>query len=158
MAIYKVKRFSRFTKLDLEDLKTSLPSEYLLLQRMNLDPTLKSLKKKALYLKHEGEFPYFEIIPLEEHRKEDYQKDWKLPIIQIDSMGTPVYFNFKKGMWENFQGREINDLKTYLWNLWNDAYLDWEKGDFEDYLESDQENVQFREYTQALIKATKRYL
>ena len=73
-------------------------------------------------------------------------------------MGTSVYFNFKKGMWENFQGREINDLKTYLWNLWNDAYLDWEKGDFDDYLESDQENVQFQNYTQALIKATKRYL
>ena len=158
MAIYKVKRFSKFTKLDLEELRTSLPSEYLLLQRMSLDPTLKSLKKKATYLKTEGEFPHFELIPLEENRKEDYQKDWKLPIFQVDSMGTPVYFNFKMGMWENFQGREINDLKTYLWNLWNDSYLDWEKGEFDDYLNSDQENVQFRDYTQALVKATKRYL
>lgn len=158
MAIYKIKRFSVFTKLDIEELKKSLPSEYLLLQRMSLDPTLKSLSNKATYLKNEGEFPSFKMIPLENNRKDIYQEDWRLPIFQVDSMGTPVYYNFKKGVWENFQGREITDLKTYLWNLWNDSYLDWEKGEFDDYLHSSNENVYFQEYTKALIKSAKRYL
>lgn len=157
MAIFKIKRFSRFTKLELEDLKLSLPSEYKPLQMMNLDPSLKMQAKKASYLKKEGEFPYFELIPLEEHRKENYQSDWKLPIIQIDSLGTPVYFNFKKGYWENFQGLPIKDLKSYLWNNWNDSMMDWEKGEFEDYLD-EKDNTQFYEYTRTLLKATKRYL
>ena len=158
MAIYKIKRLSKFGKLELEDLRNSLPSEYLSLLQMEQDMGLKFALKKAKYLQEvEYEFPYFEIIPLESNKKELYQSTWKLPIFYIDSLKTPVYFNFKKGSWENFQGREIISLKSFLFNLWNDAYQDWEDRVFEDYL-NEKQNIQFNEYTRNLLKATRRYL
>lgn len=158
MATYKIKRFSKFNKLELEDLRNSLPSEYLLLQQMNEDVGLNSSKKKAKYLNEvEYEFPYFELIPLEFSKKEDYQSTWKLPILYVDSLKTPIYYNFKKQVWENFQGRQIVSLKSYLFNLWNDAYQEWEDREYEDYLDEKQD-VQFHDYTRSLIKAVRRYL
>ena len=157
MAIYKIKRFSKFARSTAEDLCSKLPIEYQGLQRMAKDPTLKSEAKKAKYLKKEFEYPYFELIPWEEWDKKEYENSWTLPIMYIDSMKTPVYFNFKKEVWQNFQGLEIKNLKAYLWNNWNDCYLDWENGDFDEYLE-DSEMPLFQKYTRTLVKSTKRYL
>lgn len=158
MTTYKIKRFSRFTKLELEDLKNELPSEYLALQRMSLDPNLKVMAKKATYLKEsEFEFPYFEMIPIDTAKKEDYQSSWKLPICYVDNLQTPIYFNFKKGIWENFQGREIINLKSYLFMLWNSAFEEWEERKYDEYL-NEKEDIQFKDYTWTLLKMVKRYL
>ena len=156
--IYKIKRFSKFSKMELEELRDSLPSEYQLLQRMAQDPTLKANLKKAKYLKTEdAEFPYFELIPLDTLKKEDYQKDWTLPLMYVDNQGTPVYYNFKKGVWENFQHREIKDLKSFLFDEWNSVYLEWEDGYLDEYL-TKEENTQFYEYTRILVRSVRRYL
>lgn len=158
MAVYKIKRFSKFSKSELEELKLSLPSEYLSLQSMSLDPTLKANLKKAKYLNTEkAEFPYFELIPLDTLKKEDYQKNWTLPLMYIDNMNTPVYYNFKKGIWENFQHREIKDLKSFLFDEWNSAYLEWEDGYMDEYL-TKEESIQFYDYTRILVRSVRRYL
>jgi hypothetical protein len=158
MAIYKIKRFSKFSKSELEEIKEKMPPEYLSLQAMSQDLTLKSNLKKAKYLDTEkGEFPYFELISLDTLKKEDYQNNWILPLMYVDNLQTPIYYNFKKGVWENFQHREIKDLKSYLFDEWNTAYLEWEDGELDDIL-TKEESDQFGEYTRILVRSVRRYL
>ena len=157
MAFYKIKLFSRLSKLEIEELKKSLPSEYLLLQRMSLDPSLKSISKKIKYINKEFEFPWFEMIPLEENKREDYQKGWRLPIFYIDTLDGAVYYNFRDGVWETFQGTEIRDIKAYLLSVYNDSYTDWENGDYVEFM-TEKDDVDFREYMKILIRSIKRYL